>query len=376
MSQNSRENRYVIFPLEDTQVWKSYKDQENSFWTVEEVTLEKDVSDWNTKLNENEQNYLKHVLAFFAASDGIVAKNVDMNFVKEVESRGWIEALFAYQYQIMMENIHNEAYSKMIETLISDQKERKKLFNAIETIPTIHKKSLWALKWMGSDNVLFKDLPINLQKDIKTLTCNDTTLIKDDLTEWIEHKSPSFAQRLVAFAAVEGIFFSASFCAIYWLKFRSMTDPNNDGSLLPGICKFNELISRDEGMHQSFACLMYKRECERDPTQALSEKEIKQIIRDAVDYEKEFATESLPVNLLGMNGDLMCKHIEVVADRLLGQLGCSKEYNSREPFSWMDLISMNRKTNFFEERPSEYAKAGTGTIGDDSSNVIKFDEEF
>lgn len=369
----SRDNRYVIFPLVDKVVWQSYKDQENSFWTVEEVALEKDISDWKTKLNDNERKYLKHVLAFFSASDGIVAKNVDMNFVKEVESRGWLEAMFSYQYQIMMENIHNEAYSKMIETLISDQEERKHLFNAIETIPTIHKKSQWALKWMGSEEVSFDKLPSVVRDCILTLNKDE---LGDNLKTYISSKSPTFAQRLVAFAAVEGIFFSASFCAIYWLKFRAMTDIKYDGSLLPGICKFNELISRDEGMHQSFACLMYKRECERDPTQSLSEEELKQIIGDAVEYEKEFATESLPVNLLGMNCDLMCKHIEVVADRLLGQLGCSKMYNSVEPFSWMDLISMNRKTNFFEERPTEYAKAGSGSGGDDTENMVRFDADF
>lgn len=376
----SHKNRFVIFPLVNKKVWKSYKDQENSFWTVEEVALEKDIYDWKHKLSDNEREYLKHVLAFFAASDGIVAKNVDMNFIKEVESRGWMEALFAYQYQIMMENIHNEAYSKMIETLIADDDERNKLFNAVETIPSVQKKAEWALKWMGTDEVKFDNLPDVVKKCLDNVN-NDKLGLEDkslhkEYEAYMNRKYPTFAQRLVAFAAVEGIFFSASFCAIYWLKFRGMTDPNNDGSLLPGVCKFNELISRDEGMHQSFACMMYKEECIHDPTQTLSEQEIKDIIADAVKYEKEFATESLPVNLLGMNGDMMCKHIEYTADRLLGQLGCSKMYNVVEPFSWMDLISMNRKTNFFEERPTEYAKAGSGTNGDDSANTIKFDADF
>lgn len=376
-------SRYVILPLEDKKTWKCYKDQLNSFWTVEEVKVDKDLDDWNNKLNDNEREYLKHVLAFFAASDGIVAKNVDINFMGEVYKRGWLEAAFAYQYQIMMENIHNEAYSKMIETLISDESERCRLFNAIETVSSVKKKAEWALKWMGDDEVKFDDLP----KGVKGMI--DDILVKDqkdkrvlmeihpEFMEYLERKNPTFAQRLVAFAAVEGIFFSASFCAIYWLKFRGTTDPNNDGSLLPGLCKFNELISRDEGMHQTFACEMYKREIERDPTQALKEEEIRAIIGEAVEYEKEFATESLPVNLIGMNCDDMCKHIEVVADRLLGQLGCKKMYNSSEPFSWMDLISMNRKTNFFEERPSEYAKAGSGAADEnDDTNTIAFDEDF
>lgn len=373
-------HRYVIFPLQDQKSWKAYKNQENSFWTVEEVALDKDIDDWNNKLTDNEREYLKHVLAFFAASDGIVAKNVDMNFVKEVEKRGWMEALFAYQYQIMMENIHNEAYSKMIETLISDESERNKMFNAVHTIDSVKRKADWALKWMGTDEVKYEELPDIVKQCLEKSNKNELGIIdeylKSDLEKYMTRlkNAPTFAQRLVAFAAVEGIFFSASFCAIYWLKFRGTTSQKNDGSLLPGVCKFNELISRDEGMHQSFACDMYLKECERDPTQALTESEIKKIVGEAVEYEKQFATESLPVNLLGMNGDSMCKHIEVVADRLLGQLKCSKMYNATEPFSWMDLISMNRKTNFFEERPSEYAKAGTS--GDDGANMVVFDADF
>lgn len=363
-------SRYVIFPLQDKSVWKSYKDQVNSFWTVEEVSMDKDLYDWEHKLNDNEREYLKHVLAFFAASDGIVAKNVDMNFVKEVEKRGWMEAMFAYQYQVMMENIHNEAYSKMIQVLISDEDERNRLFNAIETVDSVKRKAEWALKWMGTDEVRYADLSYDIQDNIHSDNCSA------ELFNWMTRKYPSFAQQLVAFAAVEGIFFSASFCAIYWLKFRGTSDPKNDGSLLPGICKFNELISRDEGMHQSFACQMYRQEVKRDPTQALSEDEIKKIIGEAVEYEKQFATESLPVNLLGMSGESMCQHIEVVADRLLQQLGCNKMYNSTEPFSWLDLISMNRKTNFFEERPTEYAKAGSGTNGNDAANRITFNAEF
>lgn len=364
--------KYVIFPLVDKEVWKSYKDQENSFWTVEEVSLEKDINDFKTKLNDNERHFIKHTLAFFAASDGIVAKNVDINFIKEVSDRGWLEAQFAYQYQIMMENIHNEAYSKLIETLVSDETERHSLFNAITQVPSIQQKAEWALRWMGKERLgCYSDIPENVRKYLILDQTNPS------IVEWMNDKPPTFAQRLVAFAAVEGIFFSASFCSIYWLKYRGTTDPKNNGSLLPGVCKFNELIARDEGMHQSFACLMYRREIERDPKQALSENEIKQIIGDAVKCEKRFACESLPVNLLGMNSDMMCEHIEFTADRLLGQLKCSKMYNAREPFSWYDLVSMSQKTNFFEERPTEYAKSGSGqTSGDTISNTISFAVEF
>jgi ribonucleoside-diphosphate reductase beta chain len=364
-------SRYVIFPLQDKPVWKSYKDQLNSFWTVEEVVMDKDLYDWENKLTDNEREYIKHILAFFAASDGIVAKNVDMNFVKEVEKRGWMEAMFAYQFQVMMENIHNEAYSKMIETLVTNEDERNRLFNAIQTVDSVKLKAAWALKWMGNNETRFSDLPYDAGA-----MCMEKDDCSEEQREWMNRKYPSFAQQLIAFAAVEGIFFSASFCAIYWLKFRGTSDPNNGGSLLPGICKFNELISRDEGMHQTFACQMYRREIERDSTQALSEDNIKQIIGEAVEYEKQFATESLPVKLLGMNGDNMCRHIEVRADRLLNQLGCSKMYNSTEPFGWYELISMNRKTNFFEERPTEYAKAGSGTDANDGSNSIQFDAPF
>lgn len=390
-----RSNEYVIFPLVDMDVWKTYKEQENSFWTVEEVSLEKDIWDFKMKLNDNERHFIKHTLAFFAASDGIVAKNVDINFIDEVSQRGWMEAQFAYQYQIMMENIHNEAYSKLIETLVGDEKERNALYNAVKNVPSIQQKAEWALRWMGEERKgWYQDVPEEVKSVIDVLIQSyRSDLIGDEneqineqindqqsktLAKWMHQRSPTFAQRLVAFAAVEGIFFSASFCSIYWLKYRGTTDPKNNGSLLPGVCKFNELIARDEGMHQSFACLMYRKEIERDPTQALSVSEIHQIIDDAVKCEKRFATESLPVNLLGMNSEMMCEHIEFMADRLLGQLKCAKLYNAREPFSWYDLVSMNQKTNFFEERPTEYAKSGSGHLLESSaqSSNISFDNEF
>jgi ribonucleotide reductase beta subunit family protein with ferritin-like domain len=260
----------------------------------------------------------------------------------------------------------------MIDTLISDPEDRRKMFNAMETIPSIKKKAEWALKWMGEEGSRFEDLSAPVQ----------TALIESSdpsVQEFVHRKYPSFAERLVAFAAVEGIFFSASFCAIYWIKQRGMTEMKNNGELMPGVCSFNHFIARDEGMHQYFASLMYKREIERDPSQALSEEQIMAIVGDAVEYEKEFATTSLPVRLMGMNSELMCQHIEAVADRLLNQLGCPKMYHSEEPFKWFEMLSMNNKTNFFERRPTEYSKFGnTGNMSnvDEASNVIKFDTEF
>lgn len=345
-----RLNRYVIFPIQDREVWEFYKKQEANIWTAEEVDMSTDVIQWNTVLNEDERHYIKHVLAFFAASDGIVAQNVDMNFVKEVEDREWIEALFNYQFQIMMENIHNESYSLMIEVLVGDANERQNLFNAIATVPSIKRKAEWAMKWMGESNS-FCSLPDIVQQSLLDSYESSTP----ELQDYIKKKEPTFAERLVAFAAVEGIFFSGSFCAIYWLKAGVSHSAKN---LMPGLCMFNALISRDEGMHQEFACMMYKKECQRDPTQRIPEKMIHSIICEAVDIEKEFVTEALPVRLMGMNSELMKQYIESVADRLCLQLGYEKIYNAEQPFSWMELISMNNKTNFFEERVPDYAKRG------------------
>lgn len=348
----SRANRYVIFPIQDHEVWEFYKKQEGNIWTAEEVDMATDVIQWNTLLNEDERHYIKHVLAFFAASDGIVAQNVDMNFVKEVEERGWIEALFNYQFQIMMENIHNESYSKMIDVLVQDPQERAKLFNAITTVPSIKHKAEWAIKWMGEANS-FSTLPDQVKSVLQTQY--ELGSLSQDMREYVEKKDPTFAERLVAFAAVEGIFFSGSFCAIYWLKAGVSHSAKN---LMPGLCMFNALISRDEGMHQEFACMMYRKECERDASQKLPQSQIHEIIREAVDIEKDFVTEALPVRLMGMNSDLMKQYIESVADRLCLQLGCDKLYNAEQPFTWMELISMNNKTNFFEERVPDYAKRG------------------
>ena len=294
--------RFVIFPIKHQDIWEMYKTSENLFWTAEEIDLAQDLTDWNEKLNEDERHYIKMVLAFFAASDGIVNANLANNFINEVQ---YPEAMFYYGFQIMMENIHSETYSLLIDTYIKDEDERIKLFNAIEHIPSIMKKADWALKWL---------------------------------------ESPNFAERLVAFAAVEGIFFSGSFCSIYWLKKRG---------LMPGLAFSNELISRDEGMHCKFATLLYNNHI----VNKIGEERIKEIICDAVEIEKEFISESLPVSLIGMNSNLMKQYIEFVADFWLVELGCSKVYNSVNPFDFMDMLSLQGKTNFFERRVGEYKKA-------------------
>jgi len=295
--------RFVLFPIEHHDLWKFYKQSEASFWTAEEIDLGQDVSDWENKLNSDEQHFVKHVLAFFAASDGIVNENLAMNFVNEVQ---YTEAKFFYGFQIMMENIHSETYSLLIDTLVKDKEEQHFLFNAIDTIPAVKKKADWALKWINSK---------------------------------------SFVDRLIAFAAVEGIFFSGSFCSIFWLKKRG---------LLPGLTFSNELISRDEGMHCDFACHIYNQHIQNK----VKPERIKEIICGALEIEKEFILEALPVRLIGMNSDLMSQYLEFVTDRLLVALGVPKVYNSENPFDFMQNIALQGKTNFFEKRVAEYQKAG------------------
>ena len=295
--------RFVLFPIQHHDIWKFYKQQEASFWTAEEIDLQQDVNDWVNKLNDDERHFVKHVLAFFAASDGIVNENLAENFVNEVQ---YTEAKFFYGFQIMMENIHSETYSLLIDSLIKDKEEQNYLFNAIDTVPAIKKKAEWALNWIESD---------------------------------------SFAERLIAFAAVEGIFFSGSFCSIFWLKKRG---------LMPGLTFSNELISRDEGLHCDFACHLYNEHIENK----LSESTIREIIVSALEIEKEFILEALPVRLIGMNSELMVKYLEFVADRLMVALNCSKIYNSDNPFDFMQNIALQGKTNFFEKRVAEYQKAG------------------
>ena len=313
-------DRFVLFPIEHKSIWEMYKKSEASFWTAEEIDLNADQQDWENKLNDDERHFIKHVLAFFAASDGIVNENLAINFMNEVQ---YPEARCFYGFQIMMENIHSETYSLLIDTYIKDTKEKDKLLHAIETLDCVKKKAEWALKWIDSEN---------------------------------------FNERLIAFAAVEGIFFSGSFCSIFWLKKRG---------LMPGLSFSNELISRDEGLHCDFACLLYSQLKNK-----LSEKRVQEIITNAVDIEKEFVTDALPVRLIGMNADLMCQYIEFVADRLLGELGCAKIYNATNPFDFMDLISLQGKTNFFEKRVAEYQKSGVMGGDDKESKEFTMDADF
>jgi len=307
--------RFVLFPIEHGDLWKLFKQQEACFWTAEEIDLGQDVYDWENKLNADEQHFIKHVLAFFAASDGIVNENLAMNFVNEVQ---YTEAKFFYSFQMMMENIHSETYSLLIDSYIKDKEEQNKLFNAVETIPAIKKKADWAIKWINSE---------------------------------------SFVERLVAFAAVEGIFFSGSFCSIFWLKKRG---------LMPGLTFSNELISRDEGMHCDYACHLFNNHIENK----ISEKRIKEIICGALVIEKEFILEALPVRLIGMNSDLMSQYLEFVTDRLLVALGCSKVYNVENPFDFMQNIALQGKTNFFEKRVAEYQKAGVNNGAEDLNSAF------
>jgi ribonucleotide reductase beta subunit family protein with ferritin-like domain len=317
---NSLNKRYTLFPIDETEqdLFNFYKKAAGSFWIAEEIDFSKDKNDWE-KLNYNEQYFIKYVLAFFAGSDGIVQENLATRFQKEVESP--VARLF-YGVQNAMEGIHSETYSLLIDQYVKDPIEKNKLFQAIDEIPCIRKKALWALKWIDEQS--------------------------------------SFTIRLVAFACVEGIFFSGSFCAIYWLKKRG---------LLPGLTFSNELISRDEGLHTEFAVTLYHKLQNK-----LSEKQITDIIREAVEIETEFICSALPCSLIGMNSRDMSQYIQFVADRLAVQLGCQKIYRVQNPFDFMDLISMEGKTNFFEKKVSEYSKPGVGLNQKDME--IRLDEEF
>ena len=314
-------NRFVIFPIQHHDIWELYKNQEACFWTAEEIDLHVDITDWSNKLSDDERYFIKHILAFFAASDGIVNENLAENFVSEVQ---YPEAKFFYGFQLMMENIHSETYSLLIDTYVKDEKEKDTLFKAIENFPAIKRKAEWALNWI---------------------------------------ESPSFAERLIAFAAVEGIFFSGAFCSIYWLKKRG---------LMPGLTFSNELISRDEGMHCDFAVHLHNHHL----VNKVPKERIREIIVNALNIEREFITESLPVSLIGMNAKLMTQYLEFVTDRLLVELGCEKEYEPTNPFDFMDMISLQGKTNFFEKRVSEYQKAGVKIQDDKDNQKISFDADF
>ncbi|SDT42192.1 ribonucleoside-diphosphate reductase beta chain [Mucilaginibacter mallensis] len=315
-----RENkdRFVILPIKYPAIWEMYKKCEASFWTAEEIDLSDDMKHWET-MNAGEKHFISHILAFFAASDGIVNENLAINFMSEVQLP---EARCFYGFQIMMENIHSETYALLIDTYIKDPAEKDRLFHAIDTVPCVNKKAEWALRWINNG---------------------------------------TFAERLIAFAAVEGIFFSGSFCSIFWLKKRG---------LMPGLTFSNELISRDEGMHCEFACLLY-----RMLENKLSKEAATKIITDAVEIEKEFVTDALPVNLIGMNAKLMSQYIEFVADRWLGELGYDKVYGASNPFDFMEMISLQGKTNFFEKRVGDYQKSGVLNATADSKS-FSLDDDF
>jgi len=310
-------SKYVLFPIQHADVWAMYKKQMACFWTVAEVDLGADLSHWE-KLTDTERHFISHVLAFFAASDGIVNENLVVHFMTKID----IPAVKCfYGFQIAMENIHSEMYSLLIDTYIRDNAEKDRLFNAIETMPCVGEKAKWALRWISRE-----DAPL--------------------------------AERLVAFAAVEGIFFSGSFCAIFWLKKRNM---------MPGLCFSNELISRDEGLHCDFACLLINTLYDGQ----VSQETITSIIKEAVEIERQFITVALSVALIGMNAALMSDYIECCADRLLVALGCPKVYYKQNPFTWMELISLTGKTNFFEKRVSEYARAGVSSSSESLPNSLK-----
>ena len=310
-------NRYVMFPIQDQDIWDMYKKQVECFWRAEEIDFSKDITYWN-KLTQNEQYFIKMIIAFFAASDGIVLENLGMRFMSEVQMS---EARAFYGFQIAMENIHSEVYSLLIETYIKNEKEKDVLFKSLDNFPCIQKKADWAIKW-------------------------------------INDKDSDFSTRLVAFACVEGIFFSGAFCSIYWLKKRG---------LMPGLTFSNELISRDEALHTEFAVLLYNK-----LNTKIDKQSVTKIVTEAVKIEKEFICEALPCRLIGMNSGLMSQYIEFVADRLLLQLSCDKVYNAQNPFDFMEMISIEGKTNFFEKRVGEYALA----TKDKDDSVFDIDDEF
>ncbi|MFA5584560.1 MAG: ribonucleotide-diphosphate reductase subunit beta [Candidatus Caldatribacteriota bacterium] len=315
-------DRFVLFPIKHHDIWEMYKKAMASFWVAEEIDLYQDLNDWNS-LNENEKHFISHVLAFFSASDGIVNENLAIRFYNEVQLP---EARSFYGFQIAMENIHAETYGLLIDTYIKDEAKKDYLFKAIENIPCIKKKADWAFKWINGND--------------------------------------SFAERLVAFAAIEGIFFSGSFCSIFWLKKRG---------LMPGLTFSNELISRDEGLHTDFACLLYRNYIQNKPSEA----RIRELIIEAVEFECEFIADALPVSLIGMNAESMQEYIRFVADRLMRSLGYSNIWDAKNPFDWMELISMQGKTNFFERKVSEYQKAGVANSAKEASaNAFAFSTDM
>ena len=312
--------RFTLLPIKYDKVWKFYKKATSAIWFFEEIDLHYDMIDWSDKLDDNERWFIEHVLAFFNSSDMVINENLAQNFLNEIQIP---EIRCFYSFQMTIENIHSETYSMLIDTFIKDKVKKDMLFNAIENIPCIKKKAEWAMKWINGNQ--------------------------------------SFAERLCAFATIEGIFFSGAFCSIFWLKKRG---------LMPGLTFSNELISRDEGLHTDFACLLYSMLANK-----LSQERIYEIISEAVSYEKEFVTDALPVGLIGMNSKLMSEYIEFCADRLIYALGYNKLYNTLNPFDWMELISLQGKTNFFEKRVSDYAKHSV-VNNDKEDNIFTTDADF
>ena len=363
MFSNSGSSRYTVFPIKHHNLWKFYKQHLSTFWTAEEIKLADDITDWNYKLNDNERYFIKNILAFFAASDGIVNENLVVNFYNEVQIP---EARQFYSVQMMIEAIHAETYSLLIDSYISNTDEKMKLFNAMETIPAVKKKADWAIKWIEEGSALQQLIPEKHMGSYEYIirfnkyTGEPLSESIIESVEFLTRERPSFAQRILAFVCVEGIFFSGSFCAIYWLKSRG---------LMPGLSTANSFIAKDEETHSTFAIELYKMCGER-----LDEEIVHDIFKEAVEIEKEFITESLPVSLIGMNTNLMSQYIEMVADRWLVLLGYNKIYNTQNPFPFMEMISLNEKVNFFENTVTNYQRSNVGTTEEERKIVFDSDD--
>ena len=363
----NKNSRFTVFPIVHHNLWEFYKNHISTFWTPEEIPISDDLNDWNNKLNDNERFFIKNVLAFFAASDGIVNENIVLNFYNEVELP---EARSFYTVQMMIESIHNETYSLLIDTYIRDSSEKTHLLNAIDTIPAVKRKADWAIKWIQEGSSIIDSLPdgfLNTFKKLQTeLTQNNSDNIElINTLQYFTKTRPSFAQRLIAFICVEGIFFSGSFCAIYYLNSRG---------LMPALSLSNQFISRDENLHTTFAIELYSMLTD---SEKIDRETIYTIFKEAVEIEKEFVIDSLPVSMLGMNSKLMSEYIEFVADRWIVMLGYEKLYNTDNPFSFMELISLAGKTNFFENRVFEYNRANIGqSIEDRTITFNGVDDDF
>jgi ribonucleoside-diphosphate reductase beta chain len=371
--------RYVLFPIQHSDAWIAYKDQEASFWAAEEIDLTEDMKHYRDKLNDHERRLLDRVLGFFASSDKIVADNIDTNFIAECEKRGWLEATIAYQYQIMMENIHSEAYSKMIDDMIPDKERKAELFNFFRTVPSIRAKAEWCLKWMGRAD-RFQNLPEEIQGAIHNAVADaekfgNTGL--EHLKAWIAAECPTFGERLVAFVCVEAIFFSTSFAVIFWFKKRG---------LLPGICAANELISRDEGQHHGFGAMLLAKLAalflsgDHVLGEIVPQERTLEIVTSCVELEKQFVRDALPIKLAGINEEKMCAHAEFVADRVLVDMGCDRHYfqdGGKDPCEWMESIGLHHKTNFFERRVTSYQRRGVKqTETSKAENTYRTDVHF